>query len=179
MRIQTGETFPDFTVNTGTKTGVRLSELTEKKSILWVIRYIGCTVCRYDVHVLAENYERIREKGYDLFVVMQSDQEHIQRDLKDAEIPFEIICDNKQEIYQTLDIFPANSKEELAGENREKLMAKGAKARELGFSHGDYEGNELQLPALFILDEKRQVTYAHYGKNITDMPSVDELVEML
>ena len=179
MRLQTGDLFPDFIVNTGTRNHVHMAELITQKTVLWVIRYIGCTVCRYDVHVLSERYEEIKTKGYELYVVMQSDQEHIQRDLKDAAVPFEIICDDRQKIYQTLDILPAASKEELAGENRETLMEKGAKARELGFSHGDYEGNELQLPALFLVDENRKVMLAHYGTDIMDMPTVDELLAML
>ena len=42
-----------------------------------------------------------------------------------------------------------------------------------------YEGNELQLPALFMTDKDLKVCYAHYGKNIMDMPTVDELIEMI
>ena len=45
--------------------------------------------------------------------------------------------------------------------------------------YGDYEGNELQLPALFIVDRDKKVIHAHYGRDIMDMPSVDELVEMI
>ena len=30
-----------------------------------------------------------------------------------------------------------------------------------------------------LLDKNCKVTYAHYGKHITDMPSVDELVDVV
>lgn len=179
MKLTEGMAFPNFTVNTSREDNVDLYSRIDRKTVFWVIRYIGCTVCRYDVHVLAENYERIREKGCQLFVVMQSDTDHVRRELKDANIPFEIICDNEFRIYNELEINPAASPEELRGENVEALKEKGGKARALGFSHGDYEGNELQLPALFIVDEKCNVLKAHYGTNILDMPSVDELVEMI
>ena len=43
--------------------------------------------------------------------------------------------------------------------------------------HGDYEGDELQLPALLITDENLKLTYVHYGKDIMDMPTVDKLIE--
>ena len=179
MKLTEGMRVPDFTVNTSKEDNVDLYTRITGKTIFWVIRYIGCTVCRYDVHLLAEKYEAIKAKGYQLFVVMQSDTEHVRRELKDANIPFEIICDNDFQIYNALEINPAATVEELRGENPDKLKEKGAKAREIGFTHGDYEGNELQLPALFIIDETGIVTKAHYGKNIVDMPTVDELIEMI
>lgn len=179
MKLTTGMKMPDFTVNTNVRDNVKLSEMTGDKNIFWVIRYIGCTVCRYDVHVLSQRFAEIAEKGCRLFVVMQSDTAHVKRDLEGFRIPFEIICDDKQEIYSELEVLPAESREQLVGDSLDKLKVKGSAAREVGFAHGDYEGNELQLPALFITDGELNVTYAHYGKDIMDMPSVDELLEMI
>ncbi len=179
MKLTEGMKMPDFTVATSRRNSVSLKEIMGEKNIFWVIRYIGCTVCRYDVHLLAKQYEKIAEKGYTLFVVMQSDTEHVRRELENAEVPFEIICDNCFEIYNTLEVYPAESREQLVGDQLDKLKAKGTAAREAGFAHGDYEGNELQLPALFITDKDGMVKYAHYGKNIVDMPTVEELIEML
>ena len=179
MKLTVGDKVPDFKVTTQNRKAFQIHDVIDKKTVFWVIRYIGCTVCRYDVHLLQEKYDEIADKGVNLFVVMQSDVEHVRNDLKEVKLPFEIICDPEQVIYETLEIKPAGSKEELAGDGLEKLRAKGTKAREAGFSHGDYEGNELQLPALFIVDEQARVIYSHYGKNIVDMPSVDELIELL
>ena len=83
------------------------------------------------------------------------------------------------EIYQALDIQPAESMEALVGDGLKKLQTKGAAAAEAGFSHGKYEGNEQQLPALFIVDAQSQVLTAHYAKNIMDMPTIDDLLAML
>ena len=141
MKLTEGMIMPDFTVNTSRRDGVSLKEIMGEKNIFWVIRYIGCTVCRYDVIV---------------------------------DVSFHL-----EKIYNTLEVYPAESREQLVGEDMDKLKAKGAAAREAGFAHGDYEGNELQLPALFITDKEGTVKYAHYGKNIVDMPTVDELIEML
>ena len=44
---------------------------------------------------------------------------------------------------------------------------------------GDYEGNELQLPAMFIVNEDGVVEYANYARNIVDLPTVDEVLAML
>ena len=67
----------------------------------------------------------------------------------------------------------------LAGLGVHALIMKFLKAFRSGIKHGDYEGNELQLPALFIVDENRKVIKAHYGKDIMDMPSVDELIDII
>ena len=110
---------------------------------------------------------------------MQSDTDHVRRELAQQETPFEIICDNTFEIYNTLEIAPAVSREELVGDAIDKLKEKGGKAREAGFAHGDYEGNELQLPALFILDDQGTVLYSHYAEHLMDMPDVDGVLALL
>ncbi len=89
------------------------------------------------------------------------------------------MTDPEQKIYQLLEIRPASSREEMIEGVLDRLKEKGAKAREAGFSHGDYEGNEQQLPAMFIVNEDGIVEYANYAKNIMDMPTVDEVLNIL
>jgi peroxiredoxin len=112
---------------------------------------------------------------------MQSDAQHVQNDLAktDTHLPFKIITDPEMKIYDLLSIEPAESMEKLAEGVGEALREKAKLARKAGFSHGDYEGNEQQLPALFIVNEDGTAAYAHYAKNIMDMPSIDEVLEML
>ena len=87
--------------------------------------------------------------------------------------------DDGQEIYDLLSIEPAQDMKSLVGDDMEALREKGRKASECGFTHGDYEGNEQQLPALFIVNDGGEVEYAHYASTITDMPSVDEVLALL
>ena len=58
-------------------------------------------------------------------------------------------------------------------------MAKIAKATAAGFKHGAYEGDELQLPAAFVLTPERELTYVRYAKSVGDMPEAEELAELL
>ncbi len=180
-KLHVGEKMPDFTFHTGFEEGKTVYGSLKGKTVFWVLRYIGCPVCRYDVHMIAQRYDEFLAKGAQVFVVMQSDPEHVRNDLKatDATLPFDIICDEKLEIYNALSIEPAESMEALGGCVMDRLMVKGGKARELGFEHGDYEGNEQQLPAMFIVAEDGTVLYAHYAENIMDMPTVDEVLAML
>ena len=180
-RICAGERFPEFVFNTHLRDGLSSAEVLRGKTVFWVLRYIGCTVCRYDVHLIAQRYAEFCGKDAQVFVVMQSDRAHVEKDLSESEaaLPFEIICDPDQSIYTLLAIEPAADMDALLGGQLERLMEKGEQAKACGFSHGDYEGNEQQLPAMFIVNEDGTVLYAHYAKTIMDMPTVDDVLAML
>ena len=120
---------------------------TEPKTVIWALRYIGCTVCRYDIHMAAKRYS--------------------------------IICDPTMKLYEALDIEPAQSMEALVGDRLDDLKAKGAAAAAAGFSHGKYEGNEQQLPAMFIVDKDGIVEKAIYAETIVGLPTLDELLTIL
>ena len=177
MKLVKGDKFPNFTVNTAFENGLTIEKIVDgKPTMFMVLRYIGCTVCRYDVHVLTERYNEFVEKGVNVVVVMQSKPEIVQRDLAGDTLPFHLICDEAQEIYKTLEINAAANMQELLGDGMAKLQEKGAKAAAAGFAHGDYEGIEEQLPAFFYVDSDLTVKEAHYAKGIMDMPTVDEML---
>ena len=180
-KLNVGDQMPNLIFNTAYKNDVCVKDVLEGKTIFWVLRYIGCTVCRYDVHLIQQRYEEFKNKGAKVIVVMQSDQAHVQNDLKEIQLPFDIICDNEMKIYNELNIEAAETKQDLLGgeENLVLLKQKGANAAACGFVHGDYEGNEQQKPAMFIVDENATVIYAHYAKHIMDMPTIDEVLELL
>lgn len=176
-KLVVGDKMPNFTVDTVFENGVTIEKIVDgKPTMFMVLRYIGCTVCRYDVHVLTQRYQEFTDKGVNVAVVMQSTPEIVQRDLDGATLPFYLICDSKQEIYNTLEINAAPSMEALLGDSLAKLQEKGAKAAAAGFAHGDYEGIEEQLPAFFFVNPDLTVKEAHYGKTIMDMPTVDEML---
>lgn len=180
-RLWEGDTIPDFRIDTQNGHHEHFHELLKGKTVLWVLRYIGCTVCRYDVHMIAKRYEEFQNRNAQVFVVMQSDTEYLKKDLESTGtvLPFEIIADPGQYIYRRLQIMPAESMDALRGNGADRLKEKAAAARASGFVHGDYEGNEQQLPALFILDENGKVLYAHYAAELMDMPSVDDVLKKL
>lgn len=180
-RLQAGNRFPNFTFSTNQKDNITISDILTKRTVFWVLRYIGCPVCRYDVHQIAMQYSEFQKRNTQVFVVMQSDKVHVNNDLQKTNepLPFEIICDPDQSIYHRFSIDPAKSMADLAGNSLDKLKEKGEKAAQLGFTHGEYEGNEQQLPAMFIVEPNGVVSYAHYAENLMDMPTVDQLLSIL
>jgi peroxiredoxin len=183
-RVIVGDQFPDFQIHTAHDVDEHTAEVVKraKKTVFWVLRYIGCTTCRYDVHLIKERYQEFRDLGVQVLVVLQSRPEIVRADLAGDEVPYEIICDPDQEIYKRFSIDPAPSKEArqpTEPADVEKWQAKIEKVKASGFVHGKYEGNEQQLPAMFIVGADAVVLYAHYAKNSIDMPTVDELLKIL
>ena len=179
-KLKVGDIFPNFTCNTAFEANTSIADIVGgKTTILWVLRYIGCTVCRYDVNLLSKRYKEFQDKGVNVAIVMQSDPAIVRKELEEQPLPFSIICDTDMEIYKTLEIDPADSMEALLGDGMDKLQAKGAAAEAAGFSHGEYEGDEQQLPALFIVDGNLKATYVHYAKDIMDMPTIDDLLSLV
>ena len=179
-RLKQGDIFPDFTVREAFAGDTTINQIINgKKTMFVVLRYIGCTACRYDVHCLCERIHEFNDKGVNVCVVMQSEDVNVRKDLNDQPLPFPLICDSDMHIYRSLDIQPAASMEQLVGNDLVRLQAKGEKAKACGFSHGMYECNEQQLPAFFYVDENRTVIHAHYGTTIMDMPTVSEMIEMI
>ncbi len=102
-KLYVKDKMPNFVFNTAYESDKQLHEVLSGKTVFWVIRYIGCTDCRYDVHLLANNYEKIKAKGAQVFVVMQSDQQHVQEDLKEFKLPFGVfILSNLLNIFVVL-----------------------------------------------------------------------------
>jgi peroxiredoxin len=117
-----------------------------------------------------------------VLVVLQSRPETIKDALQGQPAPYQIICDPDQEIYRRFSIDPAPDKESRRPTDPagvEKLRLKTEKIKASGFVHGEYEGNENQLPAMFITGRDGKVLYAHYAANSIDMPTVDEVLEIL
>lgn len=179
-KLYPGDTFPALPVNTlygGEKLTTDLFQT--PKTVVWCLRYIGCTVCRYDIHIAAQRYEEVKAKGAEIVFMLQSDKALLAEELKDTPLPFDIICDPEMKIYQELEILPAPSMEALVGDQLEALKIKGAAASAAGFSHGKYEGDEQQLPAMFIIGADGVVQKAIYAETIMGLPTLDELLPML
>lgn len=176
MKLQKGSILPDFTFQTAFGGEKALYEtIGEKPTFLLFLRYYGCTICQLDIHRLAEEYDIFTRKGAQVLVVLQSKPEVIQKDAGAEKLPFTILCDPEEKLYKEYEILPAKSKLGLVSLGTIKKL--GAAKKE--FQHGEYEGNELQLPALFLVGPGGRVDYAHYAKNLADLPTHDMMLALL
>jgi peroxiredoxin len=181
-KLEEGNKIPDFQFHTASGLDTSASEVIKKaqKTVFWVLRYVGCTSCRYDIHVIKERYGEFVALGAQVLVVLQSRPEIVNADLKGDEVPYEIITDPDQKIYRQFSIEAAATKDGLRPSDPadvKKWEAKRELVKAGGFVHGKYEGDENQLPALFIVDKAGNIEYAHYAANIADLPGIDEVLE--
>ncbi len=174
-RVGVGDILPDFSFATPFRAEGKLSDVTGQggTTLLLFLRYYGCPLCQLDLHELAASYEKIKEAGGRALVVLQSDAKALAGKLSPEDLPYEIICDPEGELYRAFRILPARSMLMLADE---ATMKKIGAAAEAGYTHGAYEGNELQLPAAFALTSDRVVTACHYGTAAGDVPGMDTLL---
>ncbi len=170
-RLQVNDRLPEFRVLTKDGT-FSIKELVDRNTMLIFLRYLGCTMCQYELWLLMENNKKFIEAGGQIIVFLQSSLET----LSEETFPFTVVSDENRKIYELLDIRAAERKEELRGEKREKLDPV---IKSMGFEHGKYEGEELQLPAAFAVDKELNVYYTKYGVEVADIPEVAEIIELL
>ena len=178
-KLEIGQIMPDFDYATPFSTGHTLAQTAAnaKKTALVFLRYWGCPLCQYDIHLLAQAHGDITAHGGQLLVVLQSDPKGLAEKLeREDALPFPIVCDPDQKLYKQFAIAPAASMAKMADL---KMIGRIVKATKLGFKHGEYEGDEQQLPAAFVVDADRKVLYAHYAKSVSDMPDAAQLANLL
>ena len=177
-RLQVGDTMPDFSFDSPFSRGNTLAQaMGGGKTAIVFLRYYGCTLCRLDLAQYKAGYAALQQAGGQLLVVLQSDADLLRQELEgNNSYPFDIVCDPKGALYRQFDILPAESKAKMAGPG---TLAKIAKATAAGHRHGRYEGDELQLPAAFVLGADRRVLFAHYAKTVDDVPTARQLADQL
>jgi len=183
-KLEKGMKMPNFKLDTvfGTEImkDVTFEQLVDgKPTFFWFQRYIGCPPCRMDVHLLSVAHPEFVEKGANIVVVMQSKPEIVLRDMNGQTLPFHLVCDPTESLYKELEIgsFDPNNRGEMNEEEQARMAVKIQGMKENGYEHGDYEGNEAQLPAFFAVDGEMNVLEAHYARNLGDMPFAKEVLE--
>lgn len=176
MRLKRGQKMPNITYQTAFKKDLDfINDIKGKKTIIMFLRYYGCTICKLDLIEIEKQIEDFKKNNIDIKIVLQSDPKLVENKLKEKPLSFDIICDPNQKLYKKFEINPANSKEDLAGGNiKEKIR----KVKKLGIKHGKYEGEELQLPAVIIINKNGEIVYSHYGDDVTDIPSPQEILTL-
>ncbi len=137
-------------------------------AVLFFLRYYGCPVCRMEMVIIKQEIDVVRQKGAHVFVVLQSAPEMIASLIKRDDFPFTIICDPQGNVFKRYGVEAGG----LIGYLHPAGLFAAIKAVRQGFRHGKFEGKETQLPAAFAMTTEKVVTYAHYGKDIGDIPSL-------
>ena len=183
--VKAGDLFPNISFETYSGAALTVEQVVreQKYTVFWAMRFIGCRFCQCDLDALSDVYGRFTEKGAQVYAILQSSRSSI-KGLKgdDFTVPYEIICDTEHKFYQELSVRATATKEERMPKTPEglaKLEEKRETVAARGYAHQSGEGEEQQLPALFIVGKDRRIAYAHYAENSVDMPELDRILEIL
>jgi peroxiredoxin len=144
----------------------------EAKTAVFFLRHLGCPLCKMTVAELKEAAGGFAEKSVKPVVVVQSTPKRCAQYAEKNSLPFPLVPDREKRLYEKFDVRRGGLKEFTAP----AAFVKTVKATFKGHMHGAFEGDELQVPASFLLSPEGEVIYAHYGKDISDFGSVDELL---
>ena len=172
-KLAPGNKAPDFKFKTAWDDEFNFYDAVgNNPAVLIFLRYYGCPVCQMEMAKIKQGIDLARKKGGRVFVVLQSKPETIASLIKKDDFPFTIICDSQGKVFQLYGVEAGGIIKYLhpAG-----LIA-AIKATCRGFLHGKFEGNETQLPAAFAMTADKIIKYAHYGKNIGDVPSLAKMI---
>ena len=171
-------TAPDFTFDSPWKKSLSFYDfLKGEKTILMFLRYMGCPICQMKIAELKNDWDEFKKNKLNVLVVLQSDAKNvigINEIVKENDLPFTIVLDPKEEIFQLYGVLPGPFFRYVTP----TVIKKALKSKKLGFKHGVNEGKEMQLPATFIVDKKKKIKYAYYGKNVSDVPENGELLKV-
>lgn len=85
-KINVGEKMENFVFDTPYKRGMDLKTIVGgKKTGLLFSRYYGCSLCRYDMIQLKEQYDKITATGGQVVFVLQSDPDLLARNFTEKE----------------------------------------------------------------------------------------------
>lgn len=168
LQLRSGDKAQDFYFETPWSPLQNFYEtLKDKPAVLVFLRYLGCPVCQMEMAHLKREIGLFTQKETKVFVFLQSSPPTIASAAKEGDWPFFIVCDPQGAIFQKYAVEAGGIIKYLhpAG-----LIA-AIKAVSKGFRHGKFEGKETQVPAAFAVNSKEIITYAYYGKHISDLPS--------
>ncbi|MDR3361355.1 MAG: AhpC/TSA family protein [Desulfovibrio sp.] len=175
-KIVAGDKALNFTLNTPWNQDLDFfAETANKKTAVFFLRYFGCTTCQLEIHNIIKNHARFVDAGGTVYVVLQSEASTIIESRSPEDIPFVLILDAEQKLYK---LYGIGSRAEGQAYTPAHI-AKRTLALEQGFTHGKYEGNEQQLPAVFVIDEEHVVRFAHYGEEVSDIPAHEDILTIL
>ena len=152
------------------------SQLKRDFTAVIFLRHLGCGMSQLDMLKYRDAYHFLKDQGIEIMMVIQGAEAAVSERTAKMKIPYTVIADPEQSLYEHFDIPSSDSMRNLVyGVSEEKLL----EFEYYGIECQRFEGNELQLQATIVVDRKGQVVLSHYSENISDVPSPSELYQML
>ncbi len=175
-RLEINDTAPALNLNNARGEPVTLAQFSGRPVAVIFMRYVGCPVCQMETIAYRQQYQALKDAGLELVMVFQSSVENLQQYAVQEALPFTVLSDPKGKAYKAW-----GADWGISGFLSPKNLSPIVRSLKAGHRHGKFEGNEFQYPAAFIVDGiedgQGRIRFAHYGKNVSDGVSPDELLQ--
>ena len=170
-RMKTSDRAIDFTVKTVGGGYINLHDFKGEKILLSFYRYAACPFCNLRIQEFLKKYAYYKANGLYVIAVFQSPESSMLQYVGKQEVPFALIPDPNRDLYEMYRV-----EKSIEGLIRGMLQInRFAKALRKGFYPGRVENGIDSLPADFLIDSNFTIKKAHYGKDIADHLSFEEI----
>lgn len=171
LGIAIGKPIPEVSAQDSNGRKVTLGELVEKGPIL-VTFYRGgwCPYCNFQVRSLTEAHEQFQERGITPVAISVDQVSEAKKTQATYEIPFPVLSDPKLEVHRAFNVVHQADEAQL-----KRLKEYGIDLeKSSGETHHSYA-----VPALFLVDSKGIVRWAHADPDYTVRPKTKQLLAAL
>jgi thioredoxin-dependent peroxiredoxin len=174
MKLQEGNTAPDFTAIDINGKVVKLSDFGGKKIVLSFYRNVNCPFCNRRVHQIMGNNVRLKDSGVQLIFLFESSNEKLSSSVFHEGIsPWPLIGDPDKKVYKQYGVEQSTLKMMktmfVANPKQAKKDTKDLNLPE------DKDASMNLIPADFFIDEDFKIVTAHYGKHLDDHVAIEDL----
>ena len=121
---------------------------------------------------MGEHHEEIREAGADVVAIFQYRAEPTYHFCRKRGVPFDCLGDPEREAYHAVGLERGSAKEYIGPQ-----LVKGfVRAARHGAFGGVPKGDVAQRPGTFVVSPEGKVLYAHYNKDSSDHPPLDDVL---
>jgi peroxiredoxin len=121
---------------------------------------------------LGEHYQEFQAAGADVVAIFQYRAEPTHNFCRKRGVPFDCLGDPEREAYHAVGLERGSPKEYVGPQ----LLKGYLRAARHGALPGKPEGDVAQRPGTFVVAADGTVAYAHYNKDSSDHPPIDDLL---
>lgn len=182
MRLQKGDTAPDFSIKDINGKTISLQDYKNEKTLLVFLRYAGCPFCnlvlKNIIHQLEllDNSDTHVKSDTHVVVFFQSPKEHVKSYPGKQNPSFPLVADPDKTVY---DLYKVESSVTGLLKGATKLpLFYDTLVREK-FHQGKIDGDIFLMPAYFMINESLKIVKAHYGVNFADQDPIIQIGEFI
>jgi len=179
-KIVVGQKAPQFEAVDVFGKNVKLSNYSNKYTLVVFLRYAGCPFCNLALHRLAMEQQILKESRCEVIAFIQSSKENIIENIynrHEHKPEFSIIPDQAEKFYKLYDV---KTSIKALVKSITKIPYWIHSVKDLGFTQGKVDGNWLMVPAVFLVGEGEQnIIHVSYSADFFDTEALSDIYQKL